>query len=63
VNIVRCFVVVVVVAVVLGGRGGGRVLMDDADAQQPGIHFHQEVDLPPGDRTCGSIPNVVSFIG
>ena len=43
------------------GRGGGRVLMDDADAQQPGIHFHQEVALSLGDRTCGSIPNVVSF--
>ena len=45
-----------------GGRGSGRVLMDDADAQQPGIHFHQEVDLPLGDRRRGSIPNVVSFI-
>ena len=46
-----------------GRGGGGCVFMDDVDAQQPGIHFHQEVDLPPGDRTCGSIPNVVSFIG
>ena len=44
------------------GCGGGRVLMDDFVAQQPGIHFHQEVDLPLGDRTRGSIPNVVSFI-
>ena len=43
------------------GHGGGRVLMDDFVAQQPGIHFHQEVDLPLGDRTRGSIPNVVSF--
>ena len=42
------------------GRGGGRALMDDV--QQPGIHFHQEVGLPLGDRTRGSIPNVVSFI-
>jgi len=49
-----------------GGRGGGfgrgRGLIYDGDAQQPGIHFHQAVDLPPGDRTRGSIPNVVSFI-
>ena len=44
------------------GRGGGCGLMYDGDAQQPGIHFHQEVALPPGDRTRGSIPNVVSFI-
>ena len=44
------------------GRGGGRALMDDVDAQQPGIHFHQEVDLPLDDRMHGSIPNVVSFI-
>jgi len=44
------------------GRGGGRALMDDGDAQQPGIHFHQEVGLPLGDRTRGTIPNVVSFI-
>ena len=43
------------------GCGGGRTLMDDFVAQQPGIHFHQEVDLPLGDRTRGSIPNVVSF--
>jgi len=43
------------------GRGGGRTLMDDFVSQQPGIHFHQEVDLPLGDRTRGSIPNVVSF--
>ena len=45
-----------------GSRGGGRVFMDDVDAQQPGIHFYQEVGLPLGDRTRGSIPNVVSFI-
>ena len=45
-----------------GGRGSGRVLIDNFVAQQPGIHFHQEVDLPLGDRTRGSIPNVVSFI-
>ena len=44
------------------GPGGGRSLMDVVDAQQPGIHFHQEVDLPPGDRTRGSISNIVSFI-
>ena len=44
------------------GRGGGRVFMDDVDAQQPGIHFHQEVGLPLGDQTRGTIPNVVSFI-
>ena len=44
------------------GRGGGRTLMDDFVSQQPGIHFHQEVDLPLGDRTRGSIPNVVTFI-
>ena len=43
------------------GHGGGRSLMDDVVVQQPGIHFHQEVDLPLGDRTRGSIPNVVSF--
>ena len=43
-------------------RGGGRVLMDDFVAQQPGIHFHQEVDLPLGDRMPGLIPNIVSFI-
>ena len=42
------------------GRGGGRALMDNVDAQQPGIHFHQEVGLPLGDRTRGTIPNVVS---
>ena len=49
-----------------GGRGrgrcSGRSLMDDVVVQQPVIHFHQEVALPPGDRTRGSIPNVVSFI-
>ena len=45
-----------------GRGGGGCVFMDDVDAQQPGIHFHQEVALSLGDRTCGSIPNVVSFI-
>ena len=44
------------------GRGGGHALMDDGDAQQPGIHFHQEVGLPLGDRMHGSISNVVSFI-
>ena len=48
-----------------GGRGRGcgcgRMLMDDFVAQQPGIHFYQEVGLPLGDRTRGSIPNVVSF--
>ena len=44
------------------GRDGGRALMDDVGAQQPGIHFHQEVGLPLGDRMRGSIPNVVSFI-
>ena len=43
------------------GRGGGRSFMDDVVVQQPGIHFHQEVGLPLGDRTRGSIPNVVSF--
>ena len=43
------------------GCGDGRTLMDDFVAQQRGIHFHQEVDLPLGDRTRGSIPNVVSF--
>ena len=43
-------------------HGRGRGLMYDGDAQQPGIHFHHAVDLPPGDRTRGSIPNVVSFI-
>ena len=61
-NTVRCSVVAVVVAVVVGGRGGGCALMDDFVAQQPGIHFHQNVDLPLGDRTRRSIPNVVSFI-
>ena len=49
-----------------GGRGGGcgrgRGLMDDGDAQYSGIHFHQAIVLPPGDRTRGSISNVVSFI-
>ena len=54
--------IAVVVAVMVGGRGGGCALMDDFVAQQPGIHFHQEVDLPLGDRTRGSIPNVLSFI-
>ena len=58
-NTVRCFVVV-------GGRGRGRGrdrgLMDDGDAQQPVIHFHQPIALPLGDRTRGSIPNIVSFI-
>ena len=44
------------------GRGRGRGLMDDGDAQQPGIHFHQPIALPPGDRTRGSVPNVVSFV-
>ena len=43
------------------GRGGGRLLMDVVDAQQLGIHFHQEVGLPLGDQMRGSIPNVVSF--
>ena len=45
-----------------GGSGRGRGPMDDRDAQQPGIHFHEAIALPPGDRTRGSIPNVVSFI-
>ena len=61
-NTVRCSVIAVVVAVMVGGRGGGCALMDDFVAQQPGIHFHQEVDLPLDDRMHGSIPNVVSFI-
>ena len=34
-----------------GGRGRGRGLMHDCDAQQPGIHFHEAIALPPGDRT------------
>ncbi|KAG2571465.1 hypothetical protein PVAP13_7KG109155 [Panicum virgatum] len=41
------------------GRGGGRALMDDVDAQQLGIHFHQEVGLPLGNRTRRSIPNIL----
>ena len=45
-----------------GGRDGGRGLMDDRDAQQLGIHFHEAIALPLGDRTRRSIPNVVSFI-
>ena len=45
-----------------GGRGRGRGLMDDRDAQQLGIHFHEAIALPLGDRTCGTIPNVVRFI-
>ena len=45
-----------------GGSGRGRGLMDDGDAQQPGIHFHQPIALPLGDRTRGSIPNIVSFV-
>ena len=45
-----------------GGRGRSRGLMHDCDAQQPGIHFHEAIALPPGDQTCGSIPNVVRFI-
>ena len=45
-----------------GGHGRGRGLMDDRDAQQPGIHFYEANALPPGDRTRGSIPNVVRFI-
>ena len=49
-----------------GGRGSGRDrgpgLMDDRDAQQPSIHFYEAIALPPGDRTCGTIPNVVRFI-
>ena len=32
------------------GRGRGRGLMDDGDAQHPGIHFHQAIALPPGDQ-------------
>ena len=43
-------------------QGGGRGLMDDPDAQQPGIHFHEAIALPQGDPTLGSIPNVVRFI-
>ena len=38
-----------------GGSGRGRGLMDDRDAQQPGIHFYEANALPPGDRTRGSI--------
>ena len=45
-----------------GGSGRGRGLMDDRDAEQPGIHFHKAIALPPGDRTRGTIPNVVRFI-
>ena len=44
------------------GRGGGHSLMDDVVVQQTGIRFHQEVGLPLGDRTRGTIPNIVSFI-
>ena len=43
-------------------HGGGRGLMDDPDAQQPGIHFHEAIFLPPGDQARGTIPNVVRFI-
>ena len=43
-------------------QGGGRGLMDDPDAQQPGIHFHEAIALPQGDPMRGSIPNVVRFI-
>ena len=45
-----------------GGSGRGRGPMDDRDAQHPGIHFHEAIALPPGDRTRGTIPNVVRFI-
>ena len=45
-----------------GGSGRGRGLMDDRDAHQLGIHFHEAIALPLGDRTCGTIPNVVRFI-
>ena len=44
------------------GRGRGHGLMDDGDAQHPGIHFHQAIALPPGDRTRGSIPNVIVLL-
>ena len=45
-----------------GGHGGGRDRMHDCDTQQPDIHFHEAIALPPGNRTRGSIPNVVRFI-
>ena len=45
-----------------GGRGTGCGRMHDCDAQQPGIYFYEAIALPPGDRTRGTIPNVVRFI-
>ena len=45
-----------------GGRGGGRGRMHDSESQRPGVHFHEAITLPLGNRTSGSIPNVVRFI-
>ena len=45
-----------------GGHGGGRGRMHDSESQRPGVHFHEAITLPLGNRTSGSIPNVARFI-
>ena len=53
-----------------GHRGGGSrrgehgrgCKFTDALAQHPGIHYHEAITLSSGNRTRGSIPNVVRFI-
>ena len=44
-----------------GGRGSG-CMFTDALAQRPGLHFHEAVALPSGNRTHRLIPNAVRFI-
>ena len=44
-----------------GGRGSG-CMFADALAQRPGLHFHEAIALPSGNRTRGSIPNVVRLV-
>jgi hypothetical protein len=42
-----------------GGRGG---MVEDALPHSPRLHFYGAIGLPFGNRTRGSIPNVVRFI-
>lgn len=54
-----------------GGRGGGRrgggdhghyMFEEPPLARPPGIHFSNHIiDLPKGDRSRGTIPNIVIF--
>jgi hypothetical protein len=42
-----------------GGRGG---MIEDTLPHSSGLHFYGAIGLPLGNRTRGSIPNIVRFI-